>query len=183
MRVLGISGSLRGRSHNTALLRAAAAAAPPWLELELYDGLESLPHYNEDLDTDSPPAEVAELRELIAAADALLISTPEYNGTMPGALKDAVDWASRPRGDAVLMGKPVAVVGASPSEYGAVWAQEGLRRSLGIGGARVLEVELPVGRVGELVDERGELVDGDTIDALTGVLATLAEHHEALVAA
>jgi chromate reductase len=183
MRVLGISGSLRDGSHNTALLRAAAAAAPSWLALELYDGLESLPHYNEDRDTDSPPTEVAELRELIADADALLIATPEYNGTIPGALKDAIDWASRPRGDAVLLGKPVAVIGASPSEYGAMWAQDQLRRALGIGGARVLEVELPVGRVAERLDEHGELVHNETIDALAQVLSGLAESHQQLVAA
>jgi chromate reductase len=183
MRVLGISGSLREGSHNTALLRAAATAAPAGVALELYHGLESLPHYNEDRDTDLPPAQVVELRRLIANADALLISTPEYNGSIPGALKNALDWASRPRGDAALLGKPVAVIGASISDYGALWAQDHLRGALGIAGARVLEVDLPVGRVMERIDAHGELDDAETIASLREVMAGLAERDRELQAA
>jgi chromate reductase len=183
MRVLGISGSLREGSHNTALLRAAAIAAPAGVALELYQGLESLPHYNEDRDTELPPAQVVELRRLIANADAVLISTPEYNGSIPGALKNALDWASRPRGDAALLGKPVAVIGASISDYGALWAQDQLRRALGIAGARVLEIELPVGRVTERIDEDGELADPETIASLRDVMAGLAERDRQLQAA
>jgi chromate reductase len=183
MRVLGISGSLREGSHNTALLRAAATAAPAGVAFELYDGLESLPHYNEDRDTDSPPEQVRELRELITAADALLIATPEYNGSIPGALKNALDWASRPRRAAALLGKPVAVIGSSISDYGAIWAQDHLRRALGIAGARVLDVELPVGRVAERLDERGELADSETIDSLAEIMAGLAQSRQELRAA
>jgi chromate reductase, NAD(P)H dehydrogenase (quinone) len=183
MRVLGISGSLREGSHNTALLRAAGRVAPTGMVLELYDGLESLPHYNQDRDADVPPAEVTELRRLIERADALLISTPEYNGSIPGALKDALDWASRPRGDAALLNKPVAVIGASISDYGAMWSQDQLRRALGIAGARVLDVELPVGRAAERLDERGELVDAETLDSLMTIMAGLLERDRELQAA
>jgi len=183
MRVLGISGSLRAESHNTALLRAAAAAAPAGVALELYEGLESLPHYNEDLDTEQPPATVAALRGLIEAADAVLISTPEYNGSIPGVLKNAVDWASRPRGEAALLGKPVAVIGGSISDYGAIWAQDHLRRALGIAGARVLDVELPIGRVHERLDERGELDDPETFTELERVWAGLLDRRQELKAA
>ena len=113
-RILAISGSLRRASHNTALLRAAAANAPEGVDVELFEGLERIPPYNEDHDTDDVPAQVARLREGIGAADAVLFSTPEYNGTLPGQLKQVVDWASRPHGQASsLWGKPVAVIGAS----------------------------------------------------------------------
>ena len=95
MRILAISGSLRAASFNTALLRAATDVAPEGVEVELFDGLDQLPPYNEDHDVEPAPAPVARLRERIAAADALIISTPEFNGTMPGHLKTAIDWASR----------------------------------------------------------------------------------------
>ena len=98
MRVLAISGSLRAASHNTALLRAAAQLAPEGVEVELYHGLDRLPPFNEDHEADLPAPEVARLRDAIATADAVLISTPEYNGTLPGQLKHAIDWASRPYG-------------------------------------------------------------------------------------
>ena len=112
MRVLAISGSrLRTASHNTARLRAAADLAPTDVEVEIFTGLESLPPYNEDLDTDQPPAEVRRLREQIASADAVLFAAPEYDGTMPGQLEHAVDWASRPYGrERPLWGKPAAVI-------------------------------------------------------------------------
>ena len=132
MKILAISGSLRAASHNTALLRAAAELAPAGVEFELYDELESLPPYNEDRDTDRPPAEVSRLRDAIERRDAVLIATPEYNTTMPGQLKHAIDWASRPHGpDSALWGKPVAAIGASVTDYGAMWAQDHLRRALG----------------------------------------------------
>src|ERR1700676_3340685 len=144
MKILAISGSLRAASHNTALLRAAADLAPEGVEVELFGRLEQLPPYNEDRDTDTPPAEVARVREQIAAADGLLLSTPEYNGTLPGQMKHLVDWASRPYGqESSLWGKPSAVIVASVTDYGALWAQDHLRKALGIGGARVLEADLP----------------------------------------
>jgi chromate reductase len=184
MRVLAISGSLRAASHNTALLRAAAASAPDGVEVELFDGLDRLPPYNEDHDTDDPPSEVARLRREIAGADAVLISTPEYNGTVPGQLKHAVDWASRPYGQASsLWGKPVAVIGASVTDYGAVWAQDHLRRALGIAGARVTEAELPVGKVQHRFGPDGELTDRETAERLSEIVAGLVEHRYQLAAA
>jgi chromate reductase len=183
MRVLAISGSLRAASHNTALLRHAAERAPEGVEVELYDELESLPPYNEDRDTDTPPAAVAAMRDRVAAADALLISTPEYNGTIPGQLKQLVDWASRPYGPpAALYGKPVAVIGASATDYGAVWAQDHLRKALGIAGARVVDMDLPVGRADEKFQD-GRLTDDEIVDRLDEVLGALRNQHSALALA
>jgi chromate reductase len=184
MRILAISGSLRAASHNTALLREAAALAPSGVEVDLFEGLDRLPPYNEDTDTDAPPAEVARLRAEIAAADALLISTPEYNGTVPGQLKHMVDWASRPYGRASsLFGKPVAVLGASVTDYGAMWAQEHLRKALGIAGARVLPSELAVARVAGRFDSARALTDEDTREQLAELVRALGAHHRALAAA
>jgi chromate reductase len=146
IRILGLSGSLRSGSHNTALLRAAAMSLPSGAELEVYDGLRDLPAYDADLDTpETEPESVARLREAIAQADGVLIATPEFNGSIPGALKNALDWASRPFPDNAMRGKPVAVVGASTGLFGAVWAQAETRKVLGIIGADVLDGELPVG--------------------------------------
>jgi chromate reductase len=176
MRILAISGSLRSGSHNTALLRAAARLAPPGVDVELLTGLELLPPYNQDLDDENPPAPVQQLRGRIADADALLISTPEYNGTMPGHLKQLVDWASRPYGpEAALYGKPVAVIGASISDYGALWAQDHLRRALGIAGARVLGRELALGAAPTKLDQSGSLTDPELERALGQVVRSLAE--------
>jgi chromate reductase len=178
MRILGISGSLRSASHNTALLRAAAQLAPEGVTLEIYEDLELLPPYNEDRDTDDPPAEVARIRAEIDAADAVLFSTPEYNTTMPGQMKQVVDWASRPHGpDSALWGKPVAVIGASITDYGAMWAQDHLRKALGVSGARVLDAELSVARAQDLFTEDGELPDPETRDRLAELVQGLVEHH------
>lgn len=177
MRILAISGSLRRASHNTALLREAAELAPASVEVELYEGLDRLPPYNEDNDTDHPPAEVTRLRDAIREADAVLISTPEYNGTVPGQIKHAVDWASRPYGqDAALWGKPIAVIGASATDYGAIWAQDHLRKALGIGGARVLEAELAIARSPDRFDGDGRLVDEESRERLAEVVQSLVEH-------
>jgi chromate reductase len=145
VRVLGISGSLRRDSHNTRLLRAAAQLAPPSVEFDIYDRLKAIPPY--DADHDDPgnlPAPVRDLRERIAASDAVLIATPEYNSSIPGVLKNAIDWASRPAGDSVLRNVPVAVIGASTGQFGAVWAQAELRKVLGSLGGRVVGDDLPV---------------------------------------
>src|SRR5262249_7474284 len=140
--------------------------------------LESLPPYNEDRDTDLPPAEVRRLRDAIAEADAVLFATPEYNTTMPGQIKQVVDWASRPLGpDSALWGKPVAAIGASVTDYGAMWAQDHLRRALGIAGARVLETELAVANANERFDEQGRLTDPETRERLAEVVQGLLEHH------
>jgi chromate reductase, NAD(P)H dehydrogenase (quinone) len=180
MRILTISGSLRKRSHNTALLRAAAELAPSGVEVLFYEGLDRLPHYNEDHDTEDPHGEVQRLRDTIAAADLVLISTPEYNGSVPGHLKTAIDWASRPFGQgSALWGKPVAVIGASVTDYGAVWAQDHLRKSLGLAGARVLEVELVVPKAADRFGgPHGELTDPETRERLAGVLQDLVAHYE-----
>jgi chromate reductase, NAD(P)H dehydrogenase (quinone) len=181
-RILAISGSLRKQSHNTGLLRAAAEQAPEGITIELYEDLESLPPYNEDHEHDPGPV-VEELRRRIREADALLFSTPEYNTTMPGQLKHLVDWGSRPRGsEAALYSKPAAVIGASVTDYGALWAQDHLRKALGLAGARVTEVELPVGKAHEKFDETGKLTDQETIDQLEQTLAAIVEHHGSLVA-
>jgi chromate reductase len=153
MRVLAVSGSLRGASHNTELLRAAAAAAPEGVEVELWEGIRDLPLYDQDLDAGDPPESVRRLREDWSAADGILFATPEYNGSVPGGLKNAIDWASRPKGNAALTNKTVAVLGASTGQFGALWAQQDLRRILGIAGARVVGSELPVARAHEGFDE------------------------------
>lgn len=144
MRVLGLPGSLRTNSVNRRLLGAAARLLPPDAELTVFEGVGQLPLYDEDLDTDLAPPSVAALRDALTGADAVLIATPEYNSSLPGPLKNALDWASRPSPDSALSGKPVAVVGASPSRFGAVWAQAEVRKVAAAIGARVVEEELPV---------------------------------------
>ncbi len=178
MRILTISGSLRAGSHNTALLRAAAELAPDGVEVVQYDGLDRLPHYNEDHDTEDPHGEVQRLRDAIASADLVLISTPEYNGSVPGHLKAAIDWASRPFGQgSALWGKPVAVIGASVTDYGAVWAQDHLRKSLGLAGARVLDADLAVPKAPDRFGgPNGELTDPETRERLGFLLANLVAH-------
>jgi len=173
MRILGISGSLRRDSHNTRLLRAAAQMLPPGAELELFDGLGSVPLYNEDTDIDPAPEGVERLRSAIARADALLISTPEYNASIPGVLKNAVDWASRPFPDNVLRNKPVAVIGASTGLFGAVWAQAELRKALRHTGAHVLDDEVPVGTADQAFAPSGELVDPELNRRLADLLGEL----------
>src|SRR3954468_9717724 len=158
MKVLGISGSLRRNSHNRGLLLEAARAFPSGVEFELYDGLRALPHYDQDDDVEPAHPEVQALRDAIAGADAVLIATPEYNGSVPGALKNAIDWASRPRGNAALDNKPVAVIGSSIGTFGGVWAQADLRRILGAARARVIEHELAVPRAHERLAESGRLI-------------------------
>jgi chromate reductase len=176
MRILAVSGSLRVESFNTNLLRAAAEAAPEGVVVELFDpaGLRDLPLYDQDLDTSEVPASVAQLREQWSAADAILFATPEYNGSVPGGLKNAIDWASRPRFDAALSNKTVAVIGASTGQFGAMWAQTDLRKILGLAGARVVGDELPVTRAHERFDDQGRLLDGELFERLRLVLETLA---------
>ena len=151
MRILGISGSLRSGSQNTSLLRAAAELAPDGVELEIYDGLKDIPPYSEDDDIEPAPAAVAAFREAIAAADVVLISTPEYNSSIPGVLKNALDWSSRPYATNPFRNKPVAVFGSTHGAFGAAWAQADLRkvarrhrrpcpRRPGLGGACAREV-------------------------------------------
>jgi chromate reductase len=183
VKILAISGSLRAASHNTALLRAAAELAADGVEFELYQGLGLLPPFNEDDEHDDPHGEVARLRDAIDAADAVLFSTPEYNGTMPGHLKQAVDWASRPHGSSALWGKPVAAIGASVTAYGAMWAQDHLRKALGLAGARVLDVELAVDTAHTRFDSDGRLTDPELRQRLAALVQGLVEHGRELVTA
>jgi chromate reductase len=173
-RILGISGSLRRDSHNTSLLRAAAEAAGPDVQFELYDRLKEVAPYDEDDDVHPRPASVARLNQAIAIADAVLFATPEYNSSIPGQLKNAIDWVSRPVATNALRNKPVVVVGASTGAFGAVWAQAELRKVLAALGARVLDVELPVPHAHTRFEEGG-LTDDE-------IRASLAEAVEALAA-
>jgi chromate reductase len=174
-RILGISGSLRRDSHNTSLLRAAAEATGPDVELELYDGLKEVPPYDEDDDLHPRPASVARLASAIADADAVIFATPEYNSSIPGQLKNAVDWISRPVATNVLRNKHVAVVGASTGAFGAVWAQAELRKVLAALGARVLDIELPVPHAHTRFDEGGLTDDEIRVGLADAVEALAAE--------
>jgi len=149
MRVLGISGSLRRGSLNSALLRAAAERLPAGAELVEFDRLREIPPYDEDVEVEGTPAVVEELRQAVREADAVLIATPEYNHSIPGQLKNALDWVSRPAGKSALNGTPAAAIGASTGMFGAVWAQAELRKVLGALGGRVVEAELPIGHARE----------------------------------
>jgi chromate reductase len=173
MTILAVSGSLRAGSFNTALARAAIEHAPAGVEIELYDGLAWIPPYDADADDEDPPVPVRDLRDRITAADALLVVTPEYNGSIPGVLKNAIDWASRPHREAALWGKTVAVAGATTGQYGAIWAQQDLRRVLGMAGARVVDGELPVPRAQDKFDADGRLVDPAIAERLTTHLVAL----------
>jgi chromate reductase, NAD(P)H dehydrogenase (quinone) len=158
-RIVGLTGSLRAGSVNRRLLAAVAHELPADVTLEVWDGLEEVPPFNEDLEGGPVPVAVAELRSLINGADGVLIATPEYNGSVPGQLKNALDWASRPRGAAVLEGMPVATLSASPSRRGGDGAQADLRKVLGVIGAELRGEEIAVPRIHEQFDEDGGLVD------------------------
>jgi chromate reductase len=173
VRVLGVSGSLRRRSYNTGLLRAAAELFGEDVQFELLDGLKAVPPYDEDDDIGPAPAAVAALRATVAGADAVLFATPEYNSSVPGQLKNALDWISRPLIASPLRNKPVAVVGASSGVFGAVWSQAELRKVLAAIGARVLEGELPVGRASTRFDADGNLVDEEIREQLADVARSL----------
>jgi chromate reductase len=174
MRVLGISGSLRRHSHNTRLLQVAASLIPAGAELEIFEGLKDVPPYDQDDDVDPVPEGARGLREAVAGADAVLIATPEYNSSIPGQLKNALDWASRPFPDNVLRNKPVAVIGASTGLFGAVWAQAEARKVLSSIGARVIDVELPVADAERAFDGYG-LADEELHRRLARILAELCE--------
>jgi chromate reductase len=184
MRVLAISGSLRDASNNTALLRALREEAPEGVEVELWDGLKEVPPYDQDDDVIPAPAAVDAFRSLIREADAVFFATPEYNSSVPGALKNALDWASRPLATNSFRNKPVAVIGSSAGAFGAVWAAAELRKVLGAMGARVTEAELAVGHAAEKFDDAGRLVDDEVRDGLREALELLlAEASPALAAA
>lgn len=140
VRILALVGSLRAGSHNRQLAETAVKLAPSGADVSLYEGLAEIPFYNEDIDVEGTvPAAAVKLREAAATADALLFFTPEYNGTIPAVLKNAIDWMSRPHGAGALSGKPVAVVGTAYGQYGGVWAQDEARKAVGIAGGKAIE--------------------------------------------
>ncbi|HLM87321.1 MAG TPA: NADPH-dependent FMN reductase [Solirubrobacteraceae bacterium] len=172
MEILGLSGSLRRDSHNTRLLKATRALLPSNAQLVVFERLAEIPPYSEDVEREAPPA-VAALRAAIAHADALLVSTPEYNASIPGALKNALDWVSRPLAETPLRGKPAAVIGASTGLFGAVWAQAELRKVLATIGARVVDRELPVPQADEALDADGLPREREALAALSATLDEL----------
>ena len=176
MRILAISGSLRAGSHNTTLLRAAAQLLPPGAELRILDGLREIPPYDDDV-LPERPASVQRLWDEVAAADAVLVATPEYNHSIPGQLKNVLDWLSRPLIESPLRNKPAAVTGASTGMFGAVWAQAEARKVLTAIGARVLETEVPVPSADEQFGPDGRLAD----EEIEGALAELIEELVAAV--
>jgi chromate reductase, NAD(P)H dehydrogenase (quinone) len=178
MHILAISGSLRQGSYNTTLLRAAADLLPPGVSLTFYDHLEQIPAFNEDR-VGARPEPVARFWDAVAEVDGVVISTPEYNSSMPGVLKNALDWLSRPLIESPLRNKPAAVIGASTSMFGAVWSQAETRKVLSAIGARVLDHELPVPSAVEQFDEHGKLVDKDLEEELGNILQTLVQAIEA----
>jgi chromate reductase len=178
MRVLGISGSLRRDSYNSALLRAAAQRLPAGVELVEFARLREIPPYDSDLEAETTPEAVAELRQAMREADAVLVATPEYNHSIPGQLKNALDWASRPAGESALSGTPAAVIGASTGMFGAVWAQAEARKVLGALGGRVVERELPIpGAAEHYADGEIELTPEQS-EQLEEILAELVSEAE-----
>jgi chromate reductase len=172
MRILGLSGSLRRDSYNTRLLHGMRALLPAGAELEVFEGLAAIPPYSEDDEHEAPPA-VAALKAAIAGADAVLVVTPEYNASLPGQIKNALDWVSRPAASSPLRGKPAAVVGASTGLFGAVWAQAEMRKVLSTIGARVLDRELPIGQADEALGGDGLPVDPELLEQLSATLDEL----------
>jgi chromate reductase, NAD(P)H dehydrogenase (quinone) len=184
MRLLGISGSLRRDSHNTRLLKTATRHLPGHVELELWDGLREIPPYDADRDAEEPtPRAVADLKRAIDGADAVLIATPEYNASIPGQLKNALDWVSRPFETNPLRGKPAAVVGATTGMFGAVWAQAEARKVLRTIGADVVESEVPVAHAHEAFHDDGALRDAVLVAQLEKLLEELVARTGARVAA
>lgn len=177
---LGIAGSLRKQSFNRAALRAAQQIAPPDTRVEIFE-LAGIPPFNQD-EENNPPAEVTQLKQRIRAADAILIVTPEYNYSVPGVLKNAIDWASRPYGDSAWEGKPVAVMGASIGSLGSGRAQYHLRQSFVFLNMYPLNrPEVMISNAASRFDQQGNLTDKDTRDHIRKLLEALAEwtrHHQ-----
>lgn len=174
--VLVLVGSLRAASINRQLAELAVETSPAGVTLELFDRLGELPFYNEDIDKSADdggvPEPVAALREAAARADAALVVTPEYNGTIPGVLKNAIDWLSRPFGNGALKGKPLAVVGVALGQYGGVWAHDETRKSFGIAGPRVVE-DLELSIPGKSLDGKHPRENADVAGRLQGIVGKL----------
>lgn len=169
-------GSLRSGASNRALADAAVSLAPAGTEVRIVDGLGEVPFYNEDIDTpDTVPAAAEALRAAVRSADAVLVATPEHNGTIPAVLKNAIDWLSRPFGVGDISGKPTAVIGGAHGQYGGVWAQDEARKSLAIAGASVLaEPTLSIANSAERFAATAPEDDPAVAESLTAVLGALA---------
>ncbi len=182
MHLLGISGSLRAGSFNSRLLAAAGDHVPDGWSFSAFDGLRDIPPF--DADAEEPaPAAVAAFREAIEAADAVLISTPEYNSSIPGQLKNALDWASRPFATNALRNRPAVVISASTNPFGGIWAAAELRKVLARIGARVVDTELGIPGAQEAFDEHGSLADPDLHARLGEVVQAVTAAAEARAAA
>ncbi len=173
IRVLAIPGSLRRASYNRKLLEATKKAAQGAVEVEIYENGLEIPLFNADSEGELTPEPVLDLRSRIRSADAVLIASPEYNASITGVLKNMIDWASRPYGQSAFEGKPVSVVGASPSRFGALRSQETALVVLGSAGARVVGGPHPVERVFARVDQDGRIGDEATLEMLQRVLTRL----------
>jgi chromate reductase len=171
--ILAIPGSLRTGSWNAALLRLAQERAPEGVRVDIWDGLRHVPPFSEDHEGGAAPGPVHDLRSAITKADALLVATPEYNGSAPGQLKNALDWASRPYGLGAVVGKPAGVISASTGSFGGRWAQEDIRKALRLSGAAVLGEGLAVGKAAERLAELGD-ADEEILAGIDDVLARLA---------
>ncbi|WP_457973205.1 NAD(P)H-dependent oxidoreductase [Arthrobacter sp. D1-17] len=183
--VLALVGSLRADSINRKLAEAIQLNAPEDLEIVIWESLGNLPFYNEDIDVEGqvPPAAAA-LRTAAGEADALLLVTPEHNGTMPASLKNAIDWLSRPYGAGALTGKPTAVVGTAFGQFGGVWAQDEARKAAGIAGARVLEdVKLAVPGSMVRFAETHPKDDAEVVEQIKGIFSALEAAEKAEAAA
>ena len=172
IKILGFAGSLRKGSYNRAVLRSAAELVPQNAELEIFD-LEGIPVFNQDMEN-SLPGRVREFKDKIRAADAILIATPEYNHSMPGMLKNALDWASRPSGDNSFEGKPVAIMSASPSTMGGISAQWSLRQVfVSLDMHPINKPEIVIANVSKKLDANGRLIDEDTREHVGKMLGAL----------
>lgn len=176
MRIMGIAGSLRAGSYNRRLLVEAMSTPALGAQVQMWEGLRHVPPFDEDAEAEPVPAAVADLRRAIAAADAVLIATPQYNGSLPGVLKNALDWPSRPHPTNPLRSKSVAVVGGSPSPRGAQQAQDDRRRVLRVIGAQVVDTEVAVPRLPQRFNDRGALRDEPLRRQLHEIVARLAQH-------
>ena len=171
-RVALLVGSLRADSLNRRIARHLADHAPEGVSVDIVEGLDQVPFYNEEIDGDSVPASAAALRASVAAADRVLVVTPEYNGTMPAVVNNAIDWLSRPYGQGAIVGKPFAAVGATPTPYGGKWSHEHARHSATIAGAQVVAGIV----VSEPAVNGDPLADPEAVQRLEGALAALVAH-------
>ncbi len=182
-RILALVGSLRAGSYNRQLAEAAVKHAPAGIDVEIFEGLADVPFYNEDLDRpgDAVAGTAQALRDAVARADALLMVTPEYNGSMPAVLKNAIDWTSRPFANGVMLHKPVAVVGTSGGQYGGAWALDETRKTARIAGAQVLDdIALAIPHAGERFATSHPADDDGVVTVILEILAKLSSNAPAV---